>query len=186
MTSLPSDYQDMAGFSGMQLNDEFASIFLYNQCLQRTKYLPDSEYLLFLKINQFLIPPITSFSFKEDLEIRKEKFLKLLSSSLNEKKSIAYATFPSSLHSRHSGKSKSKGSMSNNLQSDRSDRRNLKGLPSLSSALPVCSWKIASSYGIVDSADGFPFGPSDFSFFKGIYLPLYMHLFMFSIYRRLL
>jgi hypothetical protein len=58
MTDAAPNYEDVAGFNGIQLHDTFASLFFYQECLWMHKGL--SEYLLLLQVNQFLVPNVTT------------------------------------------------------------------------------------------------------------------------------
>jgi hypothetical protein len=171
MSALPSQYHDAAGFSGIQLNDEFANVFLYNQCLLQTKSQSDVQRLLFLKINQFLLPSTDLLSStktkKKTAKGTEEKEKSILFNSLlavenalrkqkpdSAKPKIDFRVYTSYAATSHSTKLTTTVSTATSAAS--------------AATAFSCGFQIPSVYGITDKTDSFPFGPSDYSFFKGI------------------
>lgn len=165
-------YQDLPGFSGIQLNDRFASIFTFNQCLLRAKSDISVQYLFFIKPNQFL-----SFSgSKIPLDNLPSNFLQLLrreeKKSLErriDKQSFLYSSYKSSsvLLQNTTKSSKPKKHVISNKRYLLNDNE-----------LPVCSFSLESKhYGLNDNIDlSIPFGPSDFFFFQNYYAKGDVHL----------
>jgi hypothetical protein len=169
MSALPSQYHDAAGFSGIQLNDEFANIFLYNQCLLQTKSQPDVQQLLFLKINQFLLPSTDLLSSSMKTKMKKGK------GTEEKEKSILFNSLLAvdnalRKQKQDSGKLKNDFRVYTSYAATSHSTKLTTAVSTTASAATAfsCGFKIPSVYGITDKTDSFPFGPSDYSFFKGI------------------
>lgn len=160
-------YQDLPGFSGIQLNDRFANIFTFNQCLLRAKNdMKNVQYLFFIKPNQFL----TFSSTKLPLDNLPSNFLQLLrreekksQERLIDKESFLYSSYKSS-----------SVSFQNTTKSSKTKKHvlpNKRHLLNNEDELPVCSFSLESKhYGLNDNVDlSIPFGPSDFFFFQNYY-----------------
>jgi hypothetical protein len=158
-TSL-TGYQDISGFSGIQLHDDFSTLFFYNYCLFLSKKQKSIRYLLFLKPNQFLFP--ISFSTTSGDTI-KSSLLQILSSQNTVDNAITSSDSPSSIVSSFKLTKKSKEKEKKAFS--------LRTRPSALNNSTRCSFYLKSKvYGISEDLNGAfsnPYGPSDYFFFKG-------------------
>jgi hypothetical protein len=160
-------YQDISGFSGIQLHDDFSTMFFYNYCLSLSKKKLNVGYLLFIKPNQFLVPTSTATGADVDSSLFKILSSQIIDSSISPSTADHIASFKLTKKSKEN------------------DRKpfSLRSRPVYSASTAGCSFYLNSKvYGISEDPNGAvsnPYGPSDYFFFRGEWIVIFLLLLIY-------
>ncbi len=164
---------DVAGYSGVQLQDEFADLFFVNQCLASMKGM--AEFVLISRINQFIFPMETLSSSLDGSNVLYENLRSTIrntkKSALLDKVQNGYTAFYQALSPDESLPSGSSAHVASQRHGSIAGSTSMSLLSESSiddKVLPSCSIRINFIYGVADPEDSFaPWGPGDTKWIHG-------------------